>query len=258
MSRTRNGRNVFLWDLDDTLMWTSYAYSKAFQEFYDYLCELFGNRLIEIRTLGTVSEGIDKQLIKETNPVTGNPYGYSMDRFPESLVRTYRRLCESSFGIFDELVAENIRDIGRQAFSALHYKRQGLVEGVEEVLDFMVQREDKLILFTKGERMVQETKIRTLRLERWFGEDVFNGITSIKSAEIFRVFKRQYPRKQVWSVGNSLKSDVVPALEAGIGAIYIPYLTWLGEEHTESLGDDDAIELKHVIEILDLYKQGVL
>ncbi len=150
----RGPPRVFIWDLDDTLIWTSWAYSRAFAKFHEYMTQLFDYRLLELRTLGTISEEIDKALIKKVNPDTDKPYGYGMDRFPMSLVETYKWLCGHGYGKYHEMVARCVKLIGMEAFDPLGYKQQGLVKGAKETLDFIRDQDDIQILLTKGERLV--------------------------------------------------------------------------------------------------------
>lgn len=245
---------VFIWDLDDTLIWTSWAYSRTFAKFHKYMTRLFDYRLLELRTLGTISEELDKALIGTTNSETGKPYGYSMERFPMSLVETYKWLCGHGYGKYHEMVARRVKLIGMEAFDPLGYKQQGLVKGAQETLDFIRDQGDVQVLLTKGEPLVQDYKIVALELEKWFGEEI--NITKTKSRETFEKYRKRFPGSVLYSVGNSYSSDIQPALEAGVEGIFIPYYTWLGEEPPPTTDNEKVFELKEVREIIGLYKDG--
>ena len=255
-SRSPDSKIPICWlkDLDDLLIWTSYAYSIAFREFYDYMLKLFRYRLIEIRTLGTISEKIDLSLRSEMNPKTNGPFGYSRDRFPESLVRTYLWLCEKGFGRYNELVADRVRDTGYRAFDPLLYQEQGLVEGAAEVLDLLQSRGDKLVLLTKGDELVQRTKIEVLGLERWFGPEMH--IVDDKTVKLFEAMKKKFSGHKLISVGNSYNSDIKPALEAGIMGVYIPYHTWAAEPEPEQIDTDGVIVIDRIFKIFGLLENG--
>lgn len=249
-------KKVFVWDLDDTLIWTSWAYSRAFAKFYDYMLQLFDYRLIELRTLGTISEEIDRALIKEINPKTGQVYGYSMYRFPASLVKTYEWLCEHGYGKYQEAVAMRVNVMGLEAFDPLGYKKQGLVNGANETLDFINKQGDIQILVTKGEQLVQECKIVTLNLDRWFDDRI--EIVGSKNKTTFIDYQSKFPDYSIFSVGNSYNSDIVPALEAGVKAIYIPYYTWLGEKPLAEIDRVQVFEVENIRQIVDLYKKRLI
>lgn len=248
-------RYIFIWDLDDTLIWTSWAYSRVFSKFYEYMLQLFDYRLIELRTLGTISEEIDKALMKEINPKTKKPYGYSMERFPTSLVRTYQWLCDHGYSKYQEMVARRVKILGMEVFDPLCYKQQGLVRGAENALNFLKAKDDMQILITKGERLVQEYKVVALELERWFGEEIH--ISDTKNAETFKKYVKRFGGSSVYSIGNSFTSDILPALEAGASAIFIPYYTWLGESVDLGKLPTDLrkrlYEIKEINQIIDIY-----
>ncbi|MDE1970611.1 MAG: hypothetical protein KGI50_03475 [Patescibacteria group bacterium] len=246
----------WVFDLDDTLIWTSYAYSVAFEVFYNYLLKLYKHRLLEIRTLGTISEKIDLGLREEINPALMIPYGYTRHRFPESLVRTYRWLCAQGFGNVNELVLQRVRDIGYSAFDPLRYQEQGLVEGGGEVLDFLVARGDALILITKGDELVQKTKIDMLNLDRWFGAEIH--ITHSKTEQEFRALQERYPDHTLISVGNSFQSDIVPALQAGAYGLYIPYYTWAAELIEEHITDPRVVTIDRIFRMFSFVETNPL
>ena len=257
MERTKNKaspKRIFIWDLDDTLIWTSWAYSKAFAKFYDYMLQLFDYRLIELRTLGTISEEIDKKLIQEINPETGKQYGYSMHRFPASLVKTYEWLCEHGYGKYQEAVARRVKIMGLEAFDPLGYKQQGLAKGAEETLNFINSQKDVQILITKGEQLVQECKIVTLNLDQWFGDQIH--IVDTKTKETFMQYRERFQDSLIYSVGNSYNSDILPALEAGVKAIFIPYYTWLGEQPPPAVDETRVFKIDHIKQIIGLYDKG--
>jgi putative hydrolase of the HAD superfamily len=87
----------------------------------------------------------------------------------------------------------------------------------------------RLVLITKGDLLHQEQKLAASGLG-----DLFAAveIVSEKDASTYaRVFER-YGTGAVEAVmcGNSMRSDILPALEAGAYAAYIPYaLTWAHE-----------------------------
>jgi putative hydrolase of the HAD superfamily len=94
----------------------------------------------------------------------------------------------------------------------------------------------RLVLITKGDLFDQERKLAQSGL----GE-LFHGveIVSDKTPEVYRrIFERHGDGPQrAMMVGNSLKSDVLPALAAGSWAVHIPHeLTWALEHAEEPVG----------------------
>jgi putative hydrolase of the HAD superfamily len=102
---------------------------------------------------------------------------------------------------------------------------------VEETLKAVAGRY-RLLLITKGDLFDQERKLAQSGLG-----DLFDGveIVSEKTTETYaRVFARHGDgAARAMMVGNSLKSDILPALAAGSWAVHVPHeLTW-ALEHAE-------------------------
>lgn len=246
----------WLWDLDDTLMWNENTYNPAVVEFVYYLTAQFGNRIPFIGSIAKRQEEITFAMLKETNPRTEKPYGFSCDRFPDSLARTYKELCENGWGNYDEAVAEQCREIGRTAFDEANYRRLGLVPGAQEVLDQLTANECNLVLVTKGDRLVQHKKIGALNLTHWF--PWFTIVDQKTPATYLEMLSGADPATAA-VVGNSFSSDIRPALDAGIGAcILIPCATWKAESvDTGKLTDGERsrlITMKTIGEIIPWYK----
>jgi putative hydrolase of the HAD superfamily len=104
-----------------------------------------------------------------------------------------------------------------------------LLDGVREVVEELA-RTFPLILLTKGDLLHQETKLARSGLGAHFrGIEV----VSEKDAPVYRQVMSRYgvrPERFVM-VGNSLRSDILPAIEAGGHAVYVPYeVTWVHEQ----------------------------
>ena len=108
----------------------------------------------------------------------------------------------------------------------------------------------KLVCFTKGELQDQENKLKRSGLLKYF-DDV--EITSDKTQrEFLALCEHQgiHP-SQLLMIGNSLKSDIAPALAIGAWAIHIPFhVTWQ-LEHFEDIDHERLIKIEHFSEILD-------
>ncbi len=107
--------------------------------------------------------------------------------------------------------------------------------GVNETLPFLAERHD-LILFTKGEPAEQNRKIDLSGLRPFFRECV---VTKEKNRAAYVDMVETYGLNPdiTWMIGNSPKSDINPALAAGLGAVYVPHeRTWTleREELTQS------------------------
>ncbi|HVE71813.1 MAG TPA: HAD family hydrolase [Thermoanaerobaculia bacterium] len=130
-----------------------------------------------------------------------------------------------------------------------------LLEGVRETIESLNGRY-RLILLTKGDLFDQESKLARSGLGEYF--DAVE-IVSAKNAATYRSIMQRHevaPERFVM-VGNSLRSDVLPALEAGGRAVHIPYaLTWAHERIEEQdLAGKEFVTLEKITHLPDWLTQ---
>ncbi|HJS40376.1 MAG TPA: HAD family hydrolase [Sphingomicrobium sp.] len=162
-------------------------------------------------------------------------YGYGAKAFTLSMVETALELGG------DDVPASVIRDI-LDAGKALHAHPVELFDGIEDTLSALADR-GRLVLVTKGDLFHQEAKLAASGL----GE-LFSGIeiVSDKKPETFAGIFDRYgvgPDRALMA-GDSMRSDVIPALEAGAWAAYIPQpLAWSHEQRPAPSDHPRFVEL---------------
>ena len=132
--------------------------------------------------------------------------------------------------------------------SLLHLPATPLPE-VEATLQRLQAYPYRLVVFTKGELQDQENKLHRSRLGKYFSHV---EITSDKTETEFQQLCEHLDilPHQLLMVGNSLKSDIAPALNIGAWAIHIPFhVTWQ-LEHSEDIEHERLIKITHFNEIL--------
>jgi len=150
--------------------------------------------------------------------------GYGSVNFTKSLVETYRRLAEKDL---QEEDIEQVRRFGEQ----IRTQPLQLLEGVRETLDYLSTRHD-LFLLTKGDSEEQKLKVERSGIEEYFKQVV---IVPEKDVTTYHrvVNELQIDPQRTWMVGNSPRSDINPALAAGLNAVYIPHPHTWHLEHEE-------------------------
>lgn len=228
-------QTVLVFDLDDTLIDNLHDYAKPILDATWLIIQALGSKAPHVSGIIALEQEIDLARRKETNPTTGKPYDYSMERFPSSLVRTYEVICEKAGVEMDIKVAETIHAVGMQAFDIEQYKRNIKPMAIATVR-WCSDHGFVPMLLSAGDKRVQSNKLAALRAGDFFWGGVH--IVDKKTSDIFRELRRKYDGYRFWSIGNNYESDIVPALEAGYGGVWIPVETW------ETLGKMDEIRAK--------------
>ncbi len=103
------------------------------------------------------------------------------------------------------------------------------IAGVPETLEYLCGRHD-LTLFTKGNPEEQRLKIDRSELGRYFRRTVIVKEKNT-AAYLQLVQERGFDPARTWMIGNSPKSDINPAMEAGLNAVFVPHAhTWVLEK----------------------------
>jgi putative hydrolase of the HAD superfamily len=199
-------------DADDTL-WQNEQYYRLTEAHFQKL-------------LGEFAEGdhISERLL-EAEKRNLSYYGFGIKGFTLSMIETALEITE---GAIPAKTIGEILDIGREL---LRHPVENLPH-VEETLQAL-NGEYLLVLITKGDLFDQERKLAQSGLGDYF--DAVEIVSDKSAATYSRIFSRHGdgPHKSMM-VGNSLKSDVVPAIDAGGWGIYVPHeLTWAAE-HAEA------------------------
>jgi putative hydrolase of the HAD superfamily len=202
-------RQFLIIDADDTLWENNIFFERAFDEFVSFL----DHSSLSPREVRGVLDAIE-----ETN---NRIHGYGTLNFGRNLRQTYERLSERAIS------AADIENVMGFALRILECAMQ-LIDGVAGTLGYLAARHD-LTLFTKGHPEEQKLKIDRSGLAPYFGH---TAIVKEKDEAAYRqlVALRAMDPERTWMIGNSPRSDVNPALEAGLNAVFVPHAhTWLLE-----------------------------
>jgi putative hydrolase of the HAD superfamily len=212
MSMAANGSQTLLIDADDTLWENNIYFERAIAQFISFLNH-------HEFTPGQVREALNE--IERECIVT---HGYGLHSFAHALVQTFERL---SVEPLTPALHETIH--GLCHVIAEHPVE--IIAGVPETLAYLAARHH-LILMTKGNFTEQTGKVERSGLKDYFAAV---EVVAEKDPPVYRATAEKYglSSKFTWMIGNSPKSDVNPALGAGLNAVFVPHgLTWI-LEHEE-------------------------
>jgi putative hydrolase of the HAD superfamily len=215
-------------DADDTLWHCESKFRLSHARFLDLLADHGDPEKIERQLLA-----VEKRNLRV--------YGYGAKGFTLSMIET---ALEVTDGAVDTRVIREILAVGREMLTEPIEPLAGVEKALAELSDRY-----RLILITKGDLLHQEQKLASSGLGDYF---VAVEIVSEKDADTYRrVFERYGTgAEEAVMAGNSMRSDILPALEAGCWGALIPYpLVWAHEAAEAPVGHERYAELASISEL---------
>jgi putative hydrolase of the HAD superfamily len=224
-------QRVLIIDGDDTLWENNVHFEQAIEDFIDFLAH------------SRLSREQVRAALDEIERLNSRVHGYGSAAFARNLRETYERLVERDLRPDD---LDHVLHLGRRILDV----ELELLPGVADTLAYLKARH-RLLLFTKGELEEQRLKVQRSGLADHFDRVM---VTKEKDVEGYRNLIRAYgiDVRQAWMIGNSPRSDVNPALEAGLRAVYIPHPhTWRLEQEEIPADDDRVLVLQSFGQLRD-------
>lgn len=222
---------TLLIDADDTLWENNIYFERAIAKFISHL----NHREFTPQQVRAVLNDVERECIVS--------HGYGLHSFAHALVRTFEKLAVEAVTAADH---ERIHSFAHEI--AEHPVE--IIAGVPETLEYLAAR-NHLILVTKGDITEQSGKIERSGVKDYFAA---TEIVAEKNAATYHGVVEKYglSPETTWMIGNSPKSDINPALAAGINAVFVPHAdTWV-LEHEELGAAPDGQKLLQLEEFSQL------
>ncbi len=223
---------TLLIDADDTLWENNVYFEQAIAGFIERL----NHQHMSPQEVRLFLNEVERETILER--------GYGSHSFAHSLVKCFERLAEQP------VTPELHEFIWGFAHKVSNYPIE-LISGVPETLNYLDERQHHLILMTKGDLTEQAGKVERSGIKDYFAAV---EIVAEKTPTAYRgmVEKYQLEAATTWMIGNSPRSDINPALAAGINAVFVPHdMTWILEHETID-SPPDGLRLLQVERFTDL------
>lgn len=214
-------------DADDTL-WDNQSHFEAVERRYCEILAPYGDTVYVSRQL-FITETANMPLL-----------GYGSKAFTLSLIENALRISNNN------IAASSIEEILELGKSLSDLPSTPLPE-VERTLASLKDNY-RLALFTKGELLNQQNKLHRSGLSAYF---CHVEIVSDKTESQYIALCRHLDIEpsELLMVGNSFKSDIIPALSIGAAAIYIPFHTTWQLEHAEEFSHKRLVKVSNFSEI---------
>ena len=202
------GQNLLI-DADDTLWENNVYFERAIANFISFL----NHHEYTPDQVREVLYDVERENIRQ--------HGYGMDSFALALVKCFEQLSV-------EPLTPALHDTIRGFAYAIAEHPMEILPEVPETLADLAQRH-RLFLVTKGNVTEQTGKFERSGLKPHF---TAIEVLAEKDATTYRGVIEKYGLRPdiTWMIGNSPKSDINPALEAGLHAVFVPHHnTWMLE-----------------------------
>jgi putative hydrolase of the HAD superfamily len=224
-----DGAGVVIFDGDDTLWETERLYDRARSD------------AAKIVAAAGLPADLWEEIERNLDVANVARFGLSRRRFPTSCVEAYRRVAASSDTAVSDAVERRIRAAAESVLRAA----APTVPAARRVLT-AIRRHYRTVLLTQGEREVQRHRITTSGLI-----DLFNAVEIVdaKQPSVFAATLTTMAAEPSasWMVGNSVRSDINPAIASGMNAIWVDAHVWEHERSCQVVSSDAV----HVAETLD-------
>jgi putative hydrolase of the HAD superfamily len=200
---------TLLFDADDTLWENNIYFERAIADFISYLDH-------RVHTPAEVREHLNA-----CERATIASHGYGLKSFRRSLVDCFEQLTD------EPVTPEKHARIVSFSQSIANHEIE-LLPGVADTLAVLGERH-RSILVTKGDPIEQRDKLSRSGLEAFFSAIEVLPEKTVGAYEAL-LLHHACDAKITWMIGNSPKSDINPALAAGLHAVFIPHgSTWILE-----------------------------
>jgi putative hydrolase of the HAD superfamily len=224
-------RQHLIVDADDTLWENNIYFERAFEEFTDFLAH------------SSMQPQEVRAALDEIELANARIHGYGSKNFGRNLRECYQRLCQR------EVDDGDLATVMSFAERILECPME-VIEGVGETLEYLSSRHE-LTLFTKGHPDEQKLKLDRSGLGLHFAH---TAIVKEKDCAAYSklVAERGLDPQRAWMIGNSPKSDINPALECGLNAVFVPHArTWTLEREEIRRGAGKLIVIERFADLRD-------
>ena len=218
-------------DMDNTLIETQALYEAAHE---DLVAIIYGCGPFEAEDI--------LQTVRARETELYDVYGYGRDMLPHAFEDTLRHY------VPDAQPAEigKVRDMAQKVYDSVAKVKDGAAEALLHLASRFT-----LYLVTVGDETVQQPRIDALPFKDIFAKTF---IVAAKNVETYRRILAETGVKpeEATMNGDSLASDIHPAKNAGMAAVYIPAQNWHGREMAGQSVPDDVPVKENILQAAEM------
>ncbi len=227
-----------IFDADNTL----WAVEPLYDEARRALCSRLANHGVDPQEAERFQRTRDAALFGQ--------YGYDRTRFPRSFHDTVSHFVGTS----DRALLDQAARLGRSVF----VRPPRPFQGVDVTLATLRRAGFELGVITAGDPVVQRERLDEFPLINQFARENI-AIVERKNEETLRAYcqERQVDIPQSWMVGDSIRSDVIPAHALGLNTVYVEHPNWHAVERENQILPPGVLRVRSIAAVPDIVLEMV-
>lgn len=223
-----------IWDFDDTIVHTSVEFGKTNQDTAELIAKNVFGELVLINEIKAFQVEADLEMVKK--------YGFVPPRYLMSWFATYEHFASTTGSSVQDFVKAQIENI----INDLYIREYENVNNSIAVIKKLHDEGYSMIVLTAGQDDIQLRKVKESGVFD-FMKEVF--VFPYKTPEVFKLIQEKYPAEHHVMIGNSLKSDIHPALENNAWGFHVEKDTWEADHHDIDKSNDKYVHVGSLSEI---------
>ena len=238
---------LICFDLDDTLIDDNWKFETTFCDCIKAILLGLAAKAPQIDEILTKARELDNELLHSL-PTSMK---YQPERLIQAWKETYKVLSRQKEIPIKNHILQMIEAIVWQNYEPPYFVIAGAVDTLIKIKDIP---HVNLEILTIGNKEIQDKKIAFSRLKHHFSHvEVVHD--SMGKEEYLKKQAQKYGKDNVWMVGNSISSDINPALKAGVHAIYIPRGSW--HVNKDTFFNNKYIKIKRIFELATYFQKNL-
>lgn len=230
-----NNNKLLIFDLDDTLIITNPEFEKTNQASAEIISTAIFGDLSQVEAILKRQRSIDLELVSK--------YGFVRPRFLHSWLRTLDHFAKENNTVLKGADVKRLGETVQDIYSRKYENIPGMIEVIKELKN----QGYSMVILTAGEEDVQSKRVQEAGVMEFM--DAIH-VYGYKTPETLQEVMDKYPNKTAYHmIGNSLKSDIHPALANGIWGIHVVRETWEADNHNIDVKNPHYVQIQSIKEL---------
>lgn len=229
-----------IWDFDDTIVKTHEQYVKTNRIVASTISfDLYGDEA-HTSNVANYQRKLDVEMV--------STYGFTPGRYLLSWLETYKHFAKERNKDMNPLVQQNMES----DIKDLYQRKYTNMTGSIKVLSELKNAGFPMVVLTAGDKSIQTRKVIESGAAEFMNEI---HVSTTKTPDVLQGVMDIHPAKDYVMIGNSLKSDIYPALENNIWGFHVQRDTWEADEYDIDKTNEKYVNLSSLSEVHEQLKQ---